>query len=222
LFTNLVRTWRGRALLAAGAFIALVAIANIVNPQPPTTRNTSSSASVPPKRISPIKARTPTVEEKVRDFAKTAVQSTDISGLTYEGVQFSEYGNESYSDGLAITVNYHLNAPPTEDDAAAILATKLFQQFFATDSKIIYVWINFNGPLSDRYGNTFETNYIGYALNRSAFTKINWPNFEPTSICSFLRAENGSELDSEGEPVDENKCALWPSILSLGVERDHR
>jgi hypothetical protein len=207
------RNLRYASIVILGGIVAAATLGAIVTSSEPT--QISSGSSQQPRASQMINAhRTPTsIADQVRAIAKGAVASTDLDNLVYEGVQFSNYeDDETRSGKMVLMVNYHLAELPTSDDATAKFSATLFQGLFSVDKRVTYVWINFNGPMTDRYGRASETNYVGYALNRSTFGKIEWGNFDVASLCKFLREENSSELDSDGTPKGEDSCSLWPSI----------
>jgi hypothetical protein len=117
-------------------------------------------------------------------------------------------------------VKVTINAGDAWDDTAIItesgqLATKIFQQAFQIDPTYYDVGIEYDGQLTDQYGNTTTSQMIYYEMDRELDSKINWDGLSTVQndvhMCAFLREqENQTQSDAAGRSIG---CLVIPNDI---------
>jgi hypothetical protein len=90
-------------------------------------------------------------------------------------------------------------------EQANILGAKLIHRAFLTGPKVAAVYIDFVGPIVDRYGHTYQAPWITFVMGRHTYEKIDWSGFDSSSLCDFLShehvfdGESGTFCGTKGE-----------------------
>ena len=70
------------------------------------------------------------------------------------------------------------------------LSGQIFQEVFASNPKAYNATVSYYSDLTDKYGNTTNGVMLSHSMDKDTYGKINWQNFDSTTLCDFLRSEN--------------------------------
>jgi hypothetical protein len=157
-----------------------------------------------------------TSQQKLQDVISSALPPS----WTFGSITFAS--DTSYEQTIrpadAQFVKVTINAGDAWDDTAIItesgqLATKIFQQAFQIDPTYYDVGVEYDGQLTDQYGNTTTSQMIYYEMDRELDSKINWDGLSTVQndvhMCAFLREqENQTQSDAAGRSIG---CLVIPN-----------
>ncbi len=148
----------------------------------------SGSPIAKPDTSSPTPASPQTYEDRIRAIA-VHTGSTDFS---YMGVQDEEADKDRPAGSRMITVKVSVSS--FYDKNALVkdtgkVATKMFQETFASNPKAYDVFVWYYGSTTDKYGNKKDSVIMVYAIDKDTYKKINWQNFDSAKLCDFLKSE---------------------------------
>jgi outer membrane murein-binding lipoprotein Lpp len=197
------------------AFFTLVAIAgnssntdnNQTSSQPqqttPAPTQEASNQNATPQALqatdTPAQNNTPAPPTDQPSLEKylASIISMASPDMSYKNLEVQKSDPDRPKGTQAIAVNIDVKNFSDKDallKTTGKLSSSIYQAVFSVPSMKAYDVIVFystglvNAP-TDRYGNKLDGG-ISYSIDKLIYDKINWQNFDQTTLCDFLKKEN--------------------------------
>jgi hypothetical protein len=140
---------------------------------------------------------TPTVkktdQQVLEENLSSIVNSTSGSDMSYRSLQLEKSDPDRPQDAKMITVSIDVKSFFDKNSLlrnTGKLSSAVFKAVYnASSIKAYDVLVWYYGETTDRYGNKKKDVVLTYAIDKTTFEKINWQNFDQSSLCDFLKQE---------------------------------
>lgn len=115
------------------------------------------------------------------------------SGMSYKNMEVDKSDSTRPKDTQFINVGVNVESFLNKDfllKQTGSLSARIFQAVYNVPAMKAYdITVSYYGGTTDRYGNKSSSVVLTYSMDKSTFGKINWQNFDPTTLCDFLNQE---------------------------------
>lgn len=181
--TKVKRTSRKKVFLLYGTLSLVFLIVGAV-----------SSVKPEPQAIT---QSTPVQQQTLEDRIKALVENTFSTKVLYVGIQIDEdktdLPNGAPVGSKLVTINLNVTSLYNKDSLMSDtgkLSGQIFQEVFASNPNAYNVTVAYASDLTDKYGQTKNGPLLTHSIDKATYQKINWQNFDSTTMCDFLRSEN--------------------------------
>lgn len=198
--------WIGLAVI----FFAIIGFASTNKENKNTNSSTQNSATQNTNTTvtNTVAAKTP--EQILQTGLASTVKKTGTTNVTlgeYK-VQASDANRPAGSQMVTVNVNVkdYYNKSAFMKDTGKLTST-IFQTTYGVSNLNAYdVIVKYIGETTDKYGNKTNDTYVVYAIDKLTYQKVNWQNFDQTTLCDFLKSESANT--NEATPA----CSLLANI----------
>lgn len=165
--------------------------ANQVNTAVTAITNTSTNTATTNTNTAPV-VKTP--EQILGERLASTVKNTGTTDVTYGDYKIEKSDSDRPVDTQMVTIN--VNVSSFYNKSALLkdtgkLTSSLFEVVYGIPGIRAYdVFVNYNGEVTDKYGNKKMDTLIVYDTDKPTYQKINWQNFDQASLCDFLANES--------------------------------
>ena len=152
--------------------------------------------------VSPTTATPQTDQQKLE--ANLSKIISDFSGTTkvsYKTIEIDDEGNDPSRTKGAKVLTVEVNVAEFYSKDAFLkdtgkLSAQIFQASYPSYLAPYDVLVQYYGNATDRYGNTTNKPNVIYAIDKTTYGKVNWSNFDSSTLCDFLKQEE--QIDGVG------------------------
>ncbi len=196
-----------------GAVVLILGVIGSLNGKPSGTSTNQSSATqntsvvtkqnsnVTPSNVNiqqPVKTPQQILEERLT----ATVKNTGTTDVTYHDLKIEKSDTDRPTDTQMVTVNvsmssYYNKSALLKDTGK--LSSSIFQVVYGIPNIKAYdVFVNYNGEVTDKYGNKKNETILLYDIDKPTYQKVNWQNFDQAGLCDFLNneAKSAGTLDT--------------------------
>ncbi|MEK7570111.1 MAG: hypothetical protein AAB515_01555 [Patescibacteria group bacterium] len=178
--------------------------------------NSSSTQSSSPQNINvtqtngasqqPVETPKQILEQRLT----AAIKRTGSTDVSYGGLKIEKSDVDRPADTQMITVNVDISSFYNKNGLlkdTGKLSSSIFSLVYAIPNIKAYdVFVNYNGEITDKYGNKKNDTILVYAIDQATYKKVNWQNFDQSTLCDFLNNE------SKGTGTFNTACNVLTNI----------
>ncbi len=128
------------------------------------------------------------------DRIKALTSSTGSSSISYNGIDNKQADSSKPAESRMVIVKFNVTSYYNENSFlgdSGKLSSKVIQESFNSNSNISDVIVWYYGDTKDKYGNIKNSLILSQGIDRATYQKVNWKNFDNSTLCSFLKSEGG-------------------------------
>lgn len=134
-----------------------------------------------------------TPEQSLANTIQSTISSTKVGAkIAYKDLKIQKADSDRPNGSQEVTASVNISDFYNKDTLwkdTGKLSAEVFKNIFASSINFSDAFVWFYGKTTDRYGNSKEDVVMSYSMDKATFAKINWSNFDPAALCSFLQQE---------------------------------
>ncbi len=161
-----------------------------VSPEVPAV--TTQQENTPAPTATPVAAPAPAQPDLETTLKGIVAKATGTTDVAYRSIEIENDDSDRPAGSKMLTVDVNVTSFYNRDafiKDTGKLAAQLFQATVPSSLKPYDIFIWFHGETTDRYGNKKDSVITVYSIDKVTYAKINWSNFDPKTLCDFLKQE---------------------------------
>lgn len=162
-------------------------------PQVVATENSTPSTESAPVSESIASEPTPAPTVSPEEALKQSITSVANTGsFVYMGTDVEKADPDRPAGSTMITAKVNVKSFYNRNSLmrqTGDLSAKIFQAVYDSDINAADTFVYFYGETTDRYGNKKNDVVLTYGMDKATYEKINWSNFDNSTLCDFLTQE---------------------------------